>query len=54
MSDPAIGETLVARDDLQRRIAGSELVVLPQVRHLSAWEAAETVNAHIDRLLARL
>jgi 3-oxoadipate enol-lactonase len=45
---PSMGE------DLQRRIAGSELVVLPQVRHLSAWEAAETVNAHIDRLLARL
>ena len=45
---PSMGE------DLQRRIAGSELVVLPGVRHLSAWEAPETVNGHIDRLLARL
>lgn len=41
-------------EDLQRRIAGSELVTLPNVRHLSAWEAPETVNSHIDRLLARL
>ena len=45
---PSMGE------DLQRRIAGSELVILPNVRHLSAWEAPETVNSHIDRLLARL
>ncbi len=41
-------------EDLHRRIAGSELVVLPKVRHLSAWEAPETVDGHIDRLLARL
>jgi 3-oxoadipate enol-lactonase len=41
-------------EDLHRRIGGSELVVLPGVRHLSAWEAANTVNGHIDRLLAQL
>jgi len=41
-------------EDLHRRIGGSELVVLPSVRHLSAWEAADVVNGHIDRLLARL
>jgi 3-oxoadipate enol-lactonase len=41
-------------EDLQRRIAGSELVVLPGVRHLSAVEAPDVVNAHVDRLLEKL
>ncbi|HLH22922.1 MAG TPA: alpha/beta fold hydrolase [Chloroflexota bacterium] len=41
-------------EDLHRRIPGSELVVLPGVRHLSAVEAPEVVDAHITRLLGRL
>lgn len=41
-------------EDLHGRIAGSELVVLPGVRHLSAVEAPEVVNQHIERLLARV
>jgi 3-oxoadipate enol-lactonase len=41
-------------EELHRRIAGSELVVLPGVRHLSAVEAPTVVNDHIGRLLSRL
>jgi 3-oxoadipate enol-lactonase len=41
-------------EDLHRRIAGSEMVVLPGVRHLSAVEAPEVVNAHVSRLLGTL
>ncbi|HZS02374.1 MAG TPA: alpha/beta fold hydrolase [Chloroflexota bacterium] len=41
-------------EELHRRIGGSELVVLPGVRHLSAVEAPDVVNAHIERLLGRL
>ncbi|HZU07344.1 MAG TPA: alpha/beta fold hydrolase [Chloroflexota bacterium] len=41
-------------EELHRRIAGSELVVLPGVRHLSALEAPEVVNQHIERFLAGL
>jgi 3-oxoadipate enol-lactonase len=41
-------------EDIHRRIAGSELVVLPGVRHLSAVEAPEVVDEHISRLLGRL
>lgn len=41
-------------EDLQRRIAGSELIVMPGVRHLSAMEAADVVNGHLDRFLARI
>jgi 3-oxoadipate enol-lactonase len=40
-------------EDLQRRIPGADLVVLPGVRHLSAVEAPDVVNAHIDTLVAR-
>ena len=41
-------------EDLHRRIVGSELVILPGVRHLSAVEAPEVVDEHIGRLLGRL
>jgi 3-oxoadipate enol-lactonase len=41
-------------EDLNRRIAGSEMVVLPGIRHLSAVEAPGVVNPHIERLLARV
>ena len=41
-------------EDLQRRIPGAEMIILDGVRHLSAMESAERVNAHIDRFLARL
>jgi 3-oxoadipate enol-lactonase len=41
-------------EDLHQRIQGSEVVVLPGVRHLSAVEAADTVNQHVDQFLARL
>jgi 3-oxoadipate enol-lactonase len=41
-------------EDLHQRIPGSEMVVLPGVRHLSTVEAPEVVDAHIERLLGRL
>lgn len=41
-------------EDLHRRIPNSELVVLPGVRHLSAMEAADPVNAQIERFLQRI
>ena len=41
-------------EDLRDRIPGSEMVVMPGVRHLSPWEAPDVVNPHIERLLARV
>ncbi len=45
---------LAMAEDIQRRIPGAELVVLPGVRHLSAPEAPEAFNPQVERLLARL
>jgi 3-oxoadipate enol-lactonase len=41
-------------EDLKQRIQGSEMVMLPGVRHLSAVEAPDAVNQHIERFLAKL
>ncbi len=51
--DDALSPPAVARD-MQERIKGAELVVLPRAGHLSNLEAADEFNAAVAGFLARL
>jgi 3-oxoadipate enol-lactonase len=51
--DDALSPPDVARD-MQERIRGSELAVLPRAGHLSNLEAAEEFNAAVSGFLSRL
>ena len=51
--DDALSPPDVARE-MQERIPGSELAVLPHAGHLSSLEAADEFNAAVDAFLARL
>jgi 3-oxoadipate enol-lactonase/4-carboxymuconolactone decarboxylase len=41
-------------EDIQARIAGSELIVVARAAHLLAVERPETVNAHLEAFLVRV
>jgi 3-oxoadipate enol-lactonase/4-carboxymuconolactone decarboxylase len=50
--DPATPVAMA--EDIQARIAGSELIVVARAAHLLAVERPETVNAHLEAFLVRV